>query len=97
VLYSARSSDEFAFIDELRNHAAAGLVELHQTVTRDAGPSWAGRRGRIDREHFEAVIHEPEATLCFVCGPARLVAESRATLQALGIPEAQIRTEGWGE
>ena len=97
VLYSARRSDEFAFIEELRAHEAAGRIELHQTVTRDESSTWAGRRGRIGRSHFEAVIHEPAATLCFVCGPAALVKESMSTLQALGVPEAQIRTERWVE
>ena len=96
LLYSARRGDEFAFVDELRTHAAAGRIELHQTVTRDEGPSWSGRRGRIGRAHFEAVLHEPPATLCFVCGPDPLVNESVSTLQALGVPEAQIRTERWG-
>lgn len=96
LLYSARRADEFAFIQELQAHAAAGLVELHQTVTRDEGTSWTGRRGRIGRDHFEAVLHEPAATLCFVCGPAPLVDESTATLAALGVPETQIRTECWG-
>ena len=96
VLYSARAHDEFAFIDELRSHEAAGRVELHQTVTRDTSATWAGQRGRIGRSHFEAVIHAPADTLCFVCGPAPLVIESMTTLKALGIPEAQIRTERVG-
>lgn len=97
LLYSARRSDEFAFIDELRAHADAGRVELHQTVTRDDSISWTGRRGRIGRDHFEAVLHEADATICFVCGPASLVNESVATLKALGVPEHQIRTEEWGK
>jgi NAD(P)H-flavin reductase len=97
VLYSARRGDEFAFIEELRGHAATGRVELHQTVTRDASSSWAGGRGRIGRSHFEAVLHEPAATLCFVCGPPPLVKESIRTLGQLGVPEAQIRTEQWGK
>jgi NAD(P)H-flavin reductase len=96
LLYSARRSDEFAFIDELRAHAAAGRLELHQTVTRDDSTSWSGGRGRIGRAHFESVLHAPTATLCFVCGPPTLVAESVATLEALGVPPAHIRTEGWG-
>ena len=96
LLYSARRSDEFAFIDELHGHATLGRIELHQTVTRDPSSSWSGRRGRIGRSHFEAVLHEPAATLCFVCGPEPLVNESVSTLKALGVPEAQIRTEQWG-
>ena len=97
LLYSARRGDEFAFIDELREHAAAGRLELHQTVTRDESSSWSGRRGRIGWSHFEAVLHEPAATLCFVCGPEPLVNESVSTLKALGVPDTQIRTEQRGK
>ena len=95
LLYSARSGDEFAFMNELELHARAGVLELHPTVTRDDA-AWAGRRGRIGRSHFEAVVHVPEDTLCFVCGPAALVDESVTTLEALGVPQARIRTERWG-
>lgn len=95
LLYSARRSDEFAFIDEFQTYADAGSLELHQTVTRDQGASWSGPRGRIGRSHFKAVLHEPTETLCFVCGPEPLVAESVMTLKALGVPDAQIRTEQW--
>lgn len=95
LLYSARRGDEFAFIDELREHAGAGRLELHQTVTRDSSAAWSGRRGRIGRSHFEAVLHEPADTLCLVCGPDPLVAESVSTLKALGVPEPRIRTEHW--
>jgi NAD(P)H-flavin reductase len=96
LLYSARSGDEFAFIRELEGHVRAGILELHQTVTRD-DTKWAGRRGRIGRDHFEAVLHEPADTLCFVCGPSSLVDESVGTLKGLGVPETRIRTESWGK
>jgi NAD(P)H-flavin reductase len=96
LLYSARRPEEFAFIDELRAHSAAGLLELHQTVTRDDSDGWTGRRGRIGRAHFEALLHEPMATLCFVCGPETFVNESVSTLRTLGVPEAHVRTESRG-
>jgi len=96
LLYSARRSDEFAFVDELRAHERAGRLELHQTVTRDEDAEWGGRRGRIGRGHFEAVLHEPASTLCFVCGPSSLLGESTATLRELGVPDALIRSDRWG-
>jgi ferredoxin-NADP reductase len=97
LLYSARRSDEFAFMEELRAHERAGRIELHPTITRDdIAVEWAGGRGRIGRSHFERALREPEATLCFVCGPAPMVIESVATLRLLGVPDTQIRTEGWG-
>ena len=95
ILYSARAHDEFAFIDEFRRHASRHRLELHQTVTRDEGATWIGGRGRIGQAHFEAVLHEPESTLCFVCGPPALVSESVTTLQTLGVPSELIRTEAW--
>jgi ferredoxin-NADP reductase len=97
LLYSTRRSDEFAFVDELRAYERAGRLELHQTVTRDDSTAWGGRRGRIGRSHFEAVLHEPASTLCFICGPTSLVSDSAATLRELGVPDALIRTEGWGK
>jgi NAD(P)H-flavin reductase len=95
LLYSARRGDEFAFIDELRVHEAAGRLELHQTVTRDDSATWSGGRGRIGRQHFESVLHDPAATLCFACGPRAMVTESATTLRELGVPESAILTEGW--
>jgi ferredoxin-NADP reductase len=95
LLYSARAHDEFAFIEEFRQHAATRRLELHQTVTRDEGSTWIGGRGRIGQAHFEAVLHDPADTLCFVCGPAALVSESVSTLEALGVPSRLIRTEAW--
>jgi NAD(P)H-flavin reductase len=95
ILYSARRADDFAFIEELRDHERAKRLELHQTVTRDDSTSWAGGRGRIGRSHFEAVLHAPAETLCFVCGPREMVAESVVTLETLGVPAHAIRTEGW--
>ena len=95
LLYSARNGDEFAFIDELRGHETSGRLELHQTVTRDDGAAWAGKRGRIGRAHFQSVVHDPANTLCFVCGPKALVSESVSTLAVLGVPADAIRTEAW--
>jgi ferredoxin-NADP reductase len=97
LLYSARRGDEFAFSEELQRHAAAGRIELHQTVTREESSTWSGRRGRIGRSHFEAVLHHPKGTFCVVCGPEPLVSESVSTLRALGVPDVQIRTERWGK
>ena len=95
LLYSARTGDEFAFIEELRDHERRGRLELHQTVTRDDSTAWAGSRGRIGRSHFDSVVHDPANTLCFVCGPRAMVNESVSTLAGLGVPAEAIRTEAW--
>jgi len=96
LLYSTRRREEFAFMEEFRTYERSGRLELHPTVTRDEDASWEGKRGRIGRSHFEAVLHDPASTLCFVCGPSSLVSESTAMLKDLGVPDPLIRTETWG-
>lgn len=96
LLYSARRSDEFAFIEEFQAYALSGRIALHQTVTRHDGSDWHGRRGRVGRGEFETVLHHPTSTTCFVCGPSALVAETVETLKAIGVPDSLVRIEQWG-
>lgn len=94
LLYSARTPDDFAFADEFRALAASGLLDLRQTITRDTDRDWGGARGRIDRAALAALVHDPE-TLCFVCGPASMVAEMPRLLGELGIARERIKIEEW--
>jgi NAD(P)H-flavin reductase len=96
LLYSARRSDEFAFIEEFQAQAISGRIALHQTVTRHDGDDWQGRRGRIGRGEFAAVLPHPTTTTCFVCGPSALVREAVDTLKTLGVPDGLVRIEQWG-
>lgn len=96
LLYSARRGDDFAFIEEFESHARAGRMVLHQTVTRHDGTDWQGRRGRVGRGEFEAVLQYPTSTTCFVCGPNALVGETIETLRALGVPDDLVHAERWG-
>jgi NAD(P)H-flavin reductase len=94
LFYSARTPDEFAYEEELRHLAAAGVIELRQTVTRLSGAEWSGPRGRLNRDALAELVHDP-ATLCFVCGPPALVDEMPRVLADLGIPRTRIRVEEW--
>jgi ferredoxin-NADP reductase len=95
LFYSARTPDEFAFESELRDLAAAGEIELRQTVTRAPDAvDWNGARGRLDRATLGELVHGP-ATLCFVCGPAAMVADMPRMLEDLGVPKGRIKIEEW--
>ena len=95
LLYSARTPDDFAYEEELRNLGRAGRIELRQTVTRDvAAEGWTGTRGRIGRENLAQLVHDP-ATLCFICGPPALVDDVPRLLEELGVPRERIRREEW--
>ena len=95
LFYSARTPDEFAFEKEFRDLAAAGEIELRQTVTRAVDAAdWMGARGRLDRAALTELVHDPE-TLCFVCGPAPMVDEMPRVLEEMGIPKMRIKVEEW--
>jgi glycine betaine catabolism B len=92
LFYSARTPDDFAYVDELQEHAGAGRIELYQTITRSDEAQWTGFRGRITRDTLAALVHDA-ATLCFVCGPPAMVDELPRLLEEIGIARARIRTE----
>jgi NAD(P)H-flavin reductase len=94
LLYSARTPDDFAFVDEFRALASGGMIDFRQTITRDTEQDWTGARGRIDRAALSALVREPD-TLCFVCGPAAMVNEMPSLLEEIGVARGRIRIEEW--
>ncbi len=91
LVYSARSSDEFAFITELRKAARAGLLTLSLAATRQAHRRWKGLSGRLGAAILETLVRERPAPQCYVCGPGGFVTDVRKTLELLGI--TRVRTE----
>ena len=83
LIYSVRSPEEFAYLDEFTRLAAQGRISFHHTVTRGASEGWTGRLGRIDGLLLRTLV-QPGETLCFLCGPPALVGEIPATLEDLG-------------
>jgi NAD(P)H-flavin reductase len=94
LLYSARAPSDFAYLAELRAMARRGEVELSLSSTREVPPRWRGDRGRIVPEQLARLLDRPE-TLCFVCGPAAMVAAVPPMLEALGVERSRIRLEDW--
>ena len=92
LVYSARTPDEFAYLDELRALEAAGSVALTLTLTGDA-QDWRHARGRTGDRHLAelATAH----TQCFICGPPSMVTDVPQALIRLGVPREQIKTEDW--
>lgn len=92
LVYSARTPDEFAYIDELRGLADEGRLALTLTLTGDAA-DWTHSRGRAGAAHLSDLV--TPSTLAFVCGPPAMVAELPAALVSLGLPRERVRTEDW--
>jgi ferredoxin-NADP reductase len=94
LIYSVRSPEEFAYMQEFQRLEDDGRIHFRHTVTRTAAEGWLGRQGRIDAACLDGLI-EAGATLCFVCGPPALIGEIRPQLMELGVRDDQIRIENW--
>jgi NAD(P)H-flavin reductase len=94
LIYSVRSPEELAYLNEFEGLASAKRIAFHHTVTRAASEGWAGRQGRIDASYLRPLI-TPGDTLCFLCGPPALVGEIPQVLQDLGLEKRQILMEQW--
>ena len=92
LLFSARSPDEFAFVNEFHALQDAGKLTLILTLTGSA-LEWQHARGRASRDQLAGLL-APDM-LYFVCGPPAMVAEVPAMLVDLGVKDEQIRIERW--
>jgi ferredoxin-NADP reductase len=92
LLYSARTPADFAFMREARRLSRQGRIRLRATATREAGPAWRGRRGRIRQAWIDALVKGRDP-LCFVCGPEAFVIALMDMLRAAGVPARRIRRE----
>ncbi len=72
-----------------------GEVELWLSATREVGSRWKGGRGRIAAGQLARLVDDDPAALCFVCGPAAMVADVPPMLEALGVEKNRIRLEDW--
>ena len=95
LLYSARTSVDFAYASEIRTLARRTDLQVRLHVTREAPAAWRGERGRVAPAHIAALV-EDRSTLCFVCGPAPMVADVPVMLQHAGVPRRNITLEKWG-
>jgi glycine betaine catabolism B len=92
LVYSARSVDEIAYEDELRQLAESGHLDLRLTITREGPESWLGPRGRIDAALVQSTIHTTD-TQCVLCGPRGMIDDVTTLLVGAGITRDRIVTE----
>ena len=95
VFYSARTPHEFAYRNELESLARSGRIDLHLSVTRSGSArGWQQGRGRFCREHAQGIVKRG-TPVCFLCGPASFVYETRRLLINAGVSPDQVRIEDW--
>ena len=92
LVYSARTPDEFAFVDEFRALADAGRLNLTLTLTGNA-QDWRHARGRAGDQHLAELL--TSESVCLICGPPAMCTDVPQALTRLGVPKDRILTEDW--
>jgi ferredoxin-NADP reductase len=94
LVYSNRDRESTAFYDELRELEAANPnLEIVFTMTKDSG--WEGETRRIDADMLRDHLGDLDTYSYLVAGPPGMVEGVTGALQEAGIPEDQIRSQGF--
>jgi ferredoxin-NADP reductase len=94
LVYSNRDRESTAFYDELRELEAANPnLEIVFTMTEDSG--WEGETRRIDADMLRDRLGDLDTYTYLVAGPPGMVEGVTGALQEAGIPEEQIRSQGF--
>ena len=95
LVYSNRDRQSAAFLDELVELEQANPnLQLVLTMTDD--PAWKGDSRRIDAELLRDHLGSELRSLTYlIAGPPAMVDGVVGTLRAAGVPEAQLRPEGF--
>lgn len=97
MLYSAKTPDEFAFADEIKEAAdtkAHVLAAFTCTDLEAELPDWVHFQERID-SFFLKTMNLPEDAVYYICGPSPMIRELEETLLTLGVAAGNIRYEKW--
>jgi ferredoxin-NADP reductase len=95
LVYSNRDRESAAFLDELVELEQA-IPDLQLVFTMTDDPSWEGESRRIDAELLRDHLGSELGALTYlIAGPPAMVEGVVGTLRAAGVPEAEVRPEGF--
>lgn len=94
IVYSTRTVEEAAYLDELRELATVRPnIHLLCTCTRECPLGWEGAEGRVNDVLLDQL---PPADRYLLCGPDAFMDHARALLVARGVDPKQVKQESFG-
>jgi len=101
-IHGARNGEELAFAGLLSEIAAKHpAVVFHTRFSAPLISDVAGHNhdsvGRLDKALVEKIAEDISDHMVYLCGPASFMRTAIGWLQELGVPEAQIRCENFGD
>jgi ferredoxin-NADP reductase len=97
LILGFRAPRDYLFREELvQLQARNANLSVTVTMSQTQDEPWRGRVGRIDAALLGSVVPDLTSHRVHVCGPPAMMDAVKAALVALGLPEAQVKTEAFG-
>jgi ferredoxin-NADP reductase len=96
LFYSARSSSQMPYLQELQALSRVPGIRVFLSLTREVCEGWPFHCGRFERGDLLGNIPSPGRFAYFVCGKKEMVDEMREILLSIGANPEISHFEGWG-
>ncbi len=95
LFYASRSAGEIVYKPVFdRAERELGIRTVYTlTDTGNPPPNWEGRIGRISPEWIQKLVPDYRGCRFYISGPVSMVVDFQRTLQRLGVPPGQIKTD----
>lgn len=96
LFYGSQTVEELIFHAELKERAARHANFCYYPVVENPAASYQGLTGRLNAEIIKQQLNEQGFDTVYLCGPRAMYDNLLPQLQAMGIPQRQIRREMFG-
>lgn len=94
LLFGCRTDRDLIYEEEFRHlESHFAHFRYHATVSRDAGPTWTGHRGRVTAI-LPRLLPDLATREAYVCGPPAMVTDVIDLLVRSGLDRANLHREG---
>ncbi len=100
MIYSVKYPSYILAKDQLESfkNLEAPKVKTTITITRpQPNDNWQGPTGHINEEMVSKYVPDFKERICYICGPLNFVKAMKELMASMGVEEANIKTEMWGE
>ncbi len=94
LFYSNKTSEDTAFLDDLKSFASENpQFTFVPVMTRATAEEWSGENGHVTKEMLSKYVKDLNTPIYYLSGPASMVKAMRQILTDTQVNEDNIRTE----
>lgn len=96
LLYSCKTKKDITYENEIREMQKSGIKTVIFLTREENKEDKNYEYGRIEKNTILKYVKMPNNAAWFMCGPLAMTTQLKKTLIEIGVPEDQIKFEGWG-